>query len=127
MHAVLLDTNVWSWTLLGNRRLTRAAQDANDNARTRYLSPVSLYEVGQKARFGKWPEIAPHVQRLRELAEAQGLDFAVLDADIWVRAGTMDWSHRDPFDRLLVATALRYGMPIISADPVFDGIVSRVW
>jgi len=127
LHAVLLDTNVWSWTLLGNRRLTQAAQDANDTARTRYLSPVSLYEVGQKARLGKWPEIAPHVQRLRELAEAQGLDFARLDGDICLRAGTMDWSHRDPFDRLLAATALHYGVPIISADPVFDGVVSRVW
>ena len=53
LHAVLLDTNVWSWTLLGNRRLTQAARDANDTARIRYLSPVSLYEVGQKARLGK--------------------------------------------------------------------------
>lgn len=127
MHAVLLDTNVWSWTLLGNQQLTHAAQDANDRARTRYLSPVSLYEVGQKGRLGKWPEMVPHMHQLRELAEAQGLDLAMLDGDICLRAGVMSWSHRDPFDRIIAATALHYGMPIISADPVFDEVASRIW
>ena len=39
----------------------------------------------------------------------------------------MDWSHRDPFDRLLAATALRRNLPIVSADAVFDGVVTRVW
>jgi PIN domain nuclease of toxin-antitoxin system len=39
----------------------------------------------------------------------------------------MPWTHRNPFDRLLVATATHYSLPIISADPVFDGIVTRLW
>ncbi len=38
----------------------------------------------------------------------------------------MPCAHRDPFDRILAATALHYGVPIISAGPVFDGVVS-VW
>jgi PIN domain nuclease of toxin-antitoxin system len=39
----------------------------------------------------------------------------------------MKWSHRDPFDRFLAATALRYALPLISADPIFDGLVARIW
>lgn len=127
MPAVLLDTNVWSWTLLGNERLTIEAQAANDNASNRYLSPVSLYEISQKARLGKWPEMVSVLPGLREIAETQGLEWARVDAEICLLAGTMAWTHRDPFGRLLAATALVYRVPIISADRVFDGIVTRIW
>ena len=127
MPSVLLDTHVWTWTLLHSDRLSRAARFANDEAQARYLSPVSFYEITQKVRLGKWREIAPHVSELLPLAKAQGLAVAMLDAGICARAGSLDWTHRDPFDRILAATALHYGLQIISADPVFDGIVSRIW
>jgi PIN domain nuclease of toxin-antitoxin system len=39
----------------------------------------------------------------------------------------MAWQHRDPFARLLAATAIRYNLPIVSVDPVFDGLVTRLW
>lgn len=127
MHAVLLDTNVWSWSLLGNKELTVAAQNAIDGARLRYLSPISIYEISNKVRLGKWPEIAALVPRLRELAEMQDLEFVPLDADVCRLAGTLNWDHRDPFDRMLGATALLHGLPIISADDVFDSLVTRIW
>jgi len=42
-------------------------------------------------------------------------------------AGTMEWPHRDPFDRFLAASALRRRIPIVSADAVFDQVVVRIW
>jgi PIN domain nuclease of toxin-antitoxin system len=39
----------------------------------------------------------------------------------------MDWDHRDPFDRLILATAQLMHISLISADTVFDGRVTRVW
>jgi PIN domain nuclease of toxin-antitoxin system len=39
----------------------------------------------------------------------------------------MAWLHGDPFDRVLAATATRYNLPILSADTVFDGVVTRIW
>jgi PIN domain nuclease of toxin-antitoxin system len=42
-------------------------------------------------------------------------------------AGVLAWPHRDPFDRLLAATAIRRRIPIVSADSVFDGMVKRIW
>lgn len=127
MPSVLLDTNVWAWTLLESSRLSSAARLANDNASIRYLSPVSLYEITQKVRLGNWPEIAPHVPNLIVLAKVQGLDIATLDAEMCAIAGSLDWAHRDPFDRMLVATALHYAIPIVSADAIFDGVVNRIW
>jgi PIN domain nuclease of toxin-antitoxin system len=36
--------------------------------------------------------------------------------------------HKDPFDRVLIAQAVTVGMPVVSADPVFDLYpVRRIW
>ncbi len=57
----------------------------------------------------------------------QGGRVAPLDADICVRAGSLPWPHRDPFDRLIAATGLQRQMTLISADAAFDEILKRVW
>jgi PIN domain nuclease of toxin-antitoxin system len=91
------------------------------------VSPISFYEIGQQVRFGKWPGMAPFVDRLPELLEEQGGAVVDLDPHICRRAATMGWTHRDPFDRMLAATAERHHLPLISADTIFDGLVTRVW
>lgn len=41
---------------------------------------------------------------------------------------TLPLYHRDPFDRLIAATALVEGFSVVSADPAFDAYgVNRVW
>ncbi|WP_246638831.1 PIN domain-containing protein [Rhizobium binae] len=40
----------------------------------------------------------------------------------------MDRTHRDSFDRLLAATAMQNGIPIISADAIFDELAgNQLW
>ena len=46
------------------------------------------------------------------------------------RAGGLDWGHRDPFDRIIVATALERALPVVSdgtLDEVPGGELRRVW
>lgn len=41
---------------------------------------------------------------------------------------SLPFHHRDPFDRMLIAQSLTDGMPILSADAVFDAYgISRLW
>jgi len=127
VKAVLLDTHAWAWSLTGDGRLSAKAIAAITRAETVLISPISFFEIGQKVRLGKWPEMEPFVSRLAELLEEQGGAVAGLDPIVCVTAGTMSWAHRDPFDRLLAATAAHYNLPIISADTVFDGLVTRLW
>lgn len=127
MTAVLLDTHAWAWSLTGDARLSAKATDAILGADLVTVSPISFFEIAQKVRLGKWPEMAPFVESLAALLEEQGGVIADLDANICIAAGVMAWPHRDPFDRLLAATALRRSTPLISADTVFDGLVQRIW
>jgi PIN domain nuclease of toxin-antitoxin system len=79
-------------------------------------------------RLGKWPEMARFHDRLQaKLSEQNGVE-APLTAAVTLLAGRLDWEHRDPFDRMLAATAILTGSILISADQAFDGIaVRRVW
>ncbi len=127
LKAVLLDTHAWAWSLIQKSRLSEAALAAMSQADTILLSPVSFLEIAQKVRVGKWPDMAPIVERLPSLWRDQGGLVADLQPEICVRAGIMIWSHCDPFDRLIAATALHRNASLLSADVVFDGFVTRVW
>lgn len=127
MKAILLDTHAWAWSLMGSDRLSGRAIDAISGADSVLVSPISFFEISQKVRLGKWPEMAVFLDRLPTLLEEQGGAVASLDPDICVTAGAMAWPHRDPFDRLLAATALERDAPLVSADAVFDGLVHRIW
>jgi PIN domain nuclease of toxin-antitoxin system len=59
--------------------------------------------------------------------EKQAGAAAALEPAICVEAALLDWDHRDPFDRMIAATARYYALPLVSADPVFDGRVPRIW
>ncbi len=119
MAAVLLDTHVWAWTLAG-APLPPAIASALSEAEAVYVSPISLYEIGQKVRLGKWPEMAPFVSQLADILREQEGFVATLTPEICLRAALLDWDHRDPFDRFLAATALVNDWPLASIDPAFD-------
>ena len=130
MSAVLLDTHAWIWSLMDSARLGGGAKTAILDADAVHLSPISVYEVVRKARLGKWPEIVPHVDAL--LNEGQTVS-APFKRAVAARAGALDWAHRDPFDRLIAATAIEMGWALISRDTEFDaldgarGWRGRVW
>lgn len=90
-----------------------------------FISAISLFEIGQKARLGKWPEIQPFLDRLIDLADEQGGQFVNVSPEASLLAATLEWEHRDPFDRIIGATAIARDLLLISADPVFDHLASK--
>jgi PIN domain nuclease of toxin-antitoxin system len=120
--AVLLDTHAWIWSLLDSRRLSAPIRNLLGAAGPVLVSVVSIYEVAHKSRLGKWPEAAPKVDRLNEEAHAQGVRLVDIDGRAALLAAQLDWAHRDPFDRLIAATAILRGATLISADAQFDDL-----
>jgi PIN domain nuclease of toxin-antitoxin system len=127
--AVLLDTHAWAWTITADSRLSVNARAAMAEADTVWISPISVFEIGQKVRLGKWPEMVHFEAEMPGLLDGQGALIVALTPAIALRAGLLDWPHRDPFDRMLAATAVMMGMDLISADTTFDTYpeVRRVW
>ncbi|QFS84985.1 type II toxin-antitoxin system VapC family toxin [Roseivivax sp. THAF197b] len=119
MSRYLLDTHAWAFLHLDRSRMPVATLQTLEQADEIFISPISAFEIAQKVRIGKWPEAAPLLTRFAELVGRDGTREATLTAEISLHAGVMDWPHRDPFDRILAATAEVLDLTLVTMDRAF--------
>ena len=128
---MLLDTHVLVWALLAPDHLSPLAREALAGSSERIVSAASLYEITYKAQLGKWSEVEGLLQvDLDARLRTDGFEVAPATGAVMERAGRMDWAHRDPFDRLIVATAQLRSFALVSRDETLDGApggIERVW
>jgi PIN domain nuclease of toxin-antitoxin system len=53
---------------------------------------------------------------LRRASKAPGIGVIQVDRETLVESALLDFQGRDPADRILIATALRYDLRIVTAD-----------
>jgi PIN domain nuclease of toxin-antitoxin system len=113
---VLLDTHSWLWSVYEPDKLSLASREHLLRAERILLSVASLWEVTIKSSLGKLP--LPH--SIRELVDISERHFLYGLLSIEVRhleaLHRLKWSHRDPFDRMLVAQAGADGLALLTAD-----------
>ncbi|MEL6521748.1 MAG: type II toxin-antitoxin system VapC family toxin [Pseudomonadota bacterium] len=129
---ILLDTHALVWALMAPDLLSAKARDAIDTATGWGVSAASLYEIRYKHMIGKWPDVAAIAQDgLAERLTALGIDVVAASGPVMDRAGGFDWPHRDPFDRMIVATCLHSRLPLVSRDTTLDtepsATLNRIW
>lgn len=129
---VLIDTHVFAWSLIDPDRLSGSVRQAIEAATTT-VPPCAFHEITLKVRRGGWDAMAPYIDRLDRLAKDQNFKIAPYTAKMAMLAGSLEWHHRDPFDRMIAATAIELATPLVSADPAFDdlsalsGWPGRIW
>lgn len=125
---LLLDTHSFLWFATGDSALSPAAKQAIEATAGIYVSAASALEIRTKYRLGKLASAAVIVHDLTTVVrrlEFAELDIAFADADL---AGSLEGTHRDPFDRMLIAQALNYRLALVSNEAVFEDFgVTRLW
>ncbi len=126
---LLLDTHALLWFLANDARLSHTAKTAiEDPNNERWISPISLLEIAIKARIGKLALAVPFGSMFPADLLANDIHVLPLEIDHIEPMTTLSLHHRDPFDRLLAATALVEGLTLVSADSAFDAYgVTRLW
>ena len=123
----VFDTNALVLLLTDSPRLSDAAREAAlVTVRERWVSAASIYEVTFKARLGKLP-IDP--MAFRRSLRLGGFEVRAVTEHVMCEAATLDWSNRDPWDRIIGATARQSSARLISSDRAFDDVegVERIW
>jgi len=116
----LLDTHILLWWIFDDRKLETQCRDIIRNPENRILvSSASAWEIATKYRIGKMPEAQQLVEEYPQiLHRAKFIELAITTAHA-LRAGSLPISHRDPFDRTIMAQAELESLPIITYDEAF--------
>lgn len=110
---LLIDTHILLWWVAGDNALPRRARELISNPNnTVFLSAVSLWEIWMKVSLGKLRLPANFEQRLKDEA-FEPLPMTAVHAR---GVETLEWHHRDPFDRMLVAQASVSRLRLLTAD-----------
>lgn len=127
---VLLDTHAFVWAVTAPERLSGAARQAIADPSTPLLvSAASAWEISTKHHVGRWPEVAVLIRQYDRLVAQLGAHHLPISSEHALLAGGLDWDHRDPFDRVLAAQAMREGHPLVSRDTAYAALpgLSRIW
>lgn len=116
---IVLDTHVLVSDALDPSRLSRAARDAiaaGQAADELACSDISLWEIAMLLARGRLRVDAGHPAFLESLIQARGLRVLAITPAIAVLAQSDLFSHGDPADRIVAATALAHRARLVSAD-----------
>ena len=118
-ESLLLDTCGLLWLATGHKNLSENAKTRINRANIVAVLAISAWEIGLKAAKGEL-ELPDEPETWFEKAVAHH-DLRVYEVStrIAFKANCLPWHHRDPADRLIIATALLHRMPIITADANF--------
>lgn len=108
--------------------LPAGVKAALENPDTRNaVSVASFWEIGIKASLEKW-DLPGDVLALAALVEDQGIEIVPISLPAVHLLTRMEHHHKDPFDRLIAATALTSGATLFNRDVIFDRYgVARRW
>jgi PIN domain nuclease of toxin-antitoxin system len=112
---ILLDTHVFMWWVEADSRVASGWVEMILDAENEvFVSAVTAWEIETKKRIGKLQFEYDVVARALEFEFTE----LAIELDHAAAAGSLDWEHKDPFDRILVAQAGMESMTLLSADVV---------
>ncbi|MBI2236776.1 MAG: type II toxin-antitoxin system VapC family toxin [Magnetospirillum sp.] len=117
---LVLDTHVWIWLLAGDAQLSLPVRHAiAAAARTGdvVVAAITAWEVAMLAARGRIAFTGTALDVIRAGLAQPGLGLAPLSPEIAVEATMLPGEfHRDPADRMIVATARVLGGAVVTRD-----------
>ena len=118
LSSVLLDTHVWIWAQLEPERLGPATKSLLLKPESQlHVATISTLELARLAKFGHVELGLPVGKWIERAIELLGAESLPLTHDIAVESYSLpEPFHRDPADRILVATARKHALQLVTAD-----------
>lgn len=117
MSRYLLDTCALLWWMSDDPQLGEGARRAIRRSKNEvFVSVASLWEIAIKRRRGRLQGVDEYLQSFPVFHEEWDFRQLVIEPDDAVRAGSLDIDLQDPFDRMLIAQALRIDARLVTSD-----------
>lgn len=129
---MLLDTQTLLWYLTEDAQLPSSVYARINRTARVYVSAASIWEIAIMGKAGKLlyqgkPLSSPSlVSEIIRACAAQNLLFLPISQHDAALAPYLASDHKDPFDRVLAAQASQHELAMVSCDPVFEGLSSKI-
>jgi len=124
---VLIDTQTLIWFCEDNPRLPvpiKLLMESSDNL---FISIASFWEITIKASLGKLT-VCENIADVIDNALSKGFRILPIEREHLIALSTLNFIHRDPFDRIIIAQAIAENMPLVSSDDIFQQYpIDCVW
>ncbi|MFZ1985228.1 MAG: type II toxin-antitoxin system VapC family toxin [Desulfatitalea sp.] len=118
---MILDTCALLWLASGDHsRFSEATLAKINRAPYVFVSAISGFEIGVKYKAGKLRlPVAPQAW-LDAILQSHQIEVFYLDLETCIYATELPPIHKDPCDRLIIASALTRAMPVVTSDTRFS-------
>ena len=118
---IVIDTHILVWWVSGVETLSTAAKKAIKNALSNsgevLVSSISAWEIAMLVEKGRLVLSMDVESWLDEVSQIDGVRFLPVDNEIGVKSTALPGEfHEDPADRMIVATARKLAVPLVTAD-----------
>jgi PIN domain nuclease of toxin-antitoxin system len=126
---VLLDTCTLLWLCGNPKKLSNKVKECIDSEDTEIVvSLVSVWEMGLKTQSGKMKFPKPLRRWIHDQREIWKFDVLSISLEHILTTNELPEHHKDPFDRLLIAQALRNNIPFLTPDKIIaEYPVEVIW
>ena len=117
---VVLDTHIWVWWLNDRFSYLSVQQiDCIEQSERVGVSVISCFEIAQLVKRERLVLPLAVEEWLQEALMPAGIELLPLSPEILCRAVNLTDIHKDPFDRMIIATVLNYQGKLMSVDSHF--------
>ena len=126
---VVLDTCAFIWWSLDPEKLSQSAKDAcqqMEQEKNGLVPSTAIWEIAIKIKNHKLDLGVSIDDYIATLKKSNVIRIVPIDEDIWLESVKLEWEHRDPADRVIVAIAQRTQSAIITSDRKMTSFYSKV-
>jgi PIN domain nuclease of toxin-antitoxin system len=123
---ILLDTHALIWFINGDRQLPDKAISIIKDLKTNcYVSIASIWEIAIKQSLGKL-ELNGGLDDISDIMVKYEIELLPITFDHIQKLLTLEYFHRDPFDRIIISQGITENFTIISRDEIFQKYTTKV-
>ncbi|MDN5213854.1 type II toxin-antitoxin system VapC family toxin [Fulvivirgaceae bacterium BMA12] len=123
---LLLDTHILIWFITNDKKLPVNYKASIENKENKcFVSMVSYWEMSIKYALNRL-ELGVDLKQIFEIIHATGFDSLLITVKHIISNSKLNFYHRDPFDRLLIAQAQTEKLIILTKDEHFKKYNIRI-
>lgn len=117
---ILLDTHVFMWFMNGEKALPEGHRSTIKNVKNKcYFSIASIWEIAIKHSIHKL-ELASGFDKIQDFMFENDIELLPISFEHIQTLLSLEYHHRDPFDRIIIAQGVAENLTILTRDGNFS-------